>query len=74
MPVGYPMVRLVDVEGSIRGLVVFLVLVTGFDGGNEVIDCVREVLGACFSEVSCVLDVSLRVDSSAMSELGGFSA
>ena len=74
MPVGYPMVRLVDVEGSIRGLVVFLVSVTGFEGGNEVVDCVREVLGAWFSEVSCVLDVSLRVDSSAMSELGGFSA
>jgi hypothetical protein len=52
MPVGYPMVRLVDVEGSIRGLVVFWVLVSGFDGGNKVVDGVREVLGALFSGVS----------------------
>jgi hypothetical protein len=52
MPIGYPMVRLVDVEGSIRGLVVFWVLVSGFDGGNEVVDGVREVLGALFSGVS----------------------
>jgi hypothetical protein len=52
MPVGYPMVRLVDVEGSVRGQVVFWVLVSGFDGGNEVVDGVREVLGALFSGVS----------------------
>lgn len=69
MPVGYPMLRLV--EGSIRGVIVFLILVSGFDRGNEFVDGVREVFGAWFFRMFFAFWICpLGADYNAKSELG----